>query len=653
MSEQKFVLTFNGIDEHLELSKELPTLEQAITIEFWAKYENNPAQEMTILEAHNLEGNPVLNIRLSGGDVEQLPRISWTVNHQEEFDQIDQEISIEEDNLWTHWAFVKDIANEKMLIYRQGKIWHEADSSPKSLAGISKLTLGCGVNLSQFWKGSLAEFRIWDYARTATEIQQDSERFLKGDEPGLVLYFRLNGDVNDSTSSDNPAIIYGTIWTEEKLPFNRKGSGTSTTGSGSKTKTSSKSKSSKSSNSSGSASRKTTQSKSSKSTKSMAETQETVEAEFFDLESSQESITTTHKRLLVCCDVTWGKSVSSYPTNVLKFAGLIKSIADDQTPQIVSYFAEHSRLDESLLETVGGDTLGLGIDNMIQDAYSFLCMNYDVDSQDDIYLIGFSQGAYIVRCLAEMISKCGLLKRSKLREIPQAYALYRDSQISSSDPKVQKFREDNSQQIDSEQDNLKYSIPIKMLGCFDTVGCLGMVNIKTGLSMAKASNQQLKFFNTKVSSGVENAFHAVAIDEKCKIFPPILMEPNEENPNQVIQEVFFSGNHVCIGGGIQAYQGLSDYPLKWMMNHAKKLGLEFHSSETQCEEFKIKLDPAISFDNSLTGFYAVGGEQWRPLKTPNVAIHYSVVERLKACPGYRPRNLEPILKDLLVTETTV
>ncbi|MFM6397365.1 phospholipase effector Tle1 domain-containing protein, partial [Planktothrix sp.] len=75
---------------------------------------------------------------------------------------------------------------------------------------------------------------------------------------------------------------------------------------------------------------------------------------------------------MVCCDVTWGKSVSSYPTNVLKFASLIKYIADDQTPQIVSYFAEHSRLDETLIESVSGDTLGLGIDNMIQDAYSFL-----------------------------------------------------------------------------------------------------------------------------------------------------------------------------------------------------------------------------------------------------------------------------------------
>ncbi len=652
MSEQKFVLTFNGIDDHLEFSKDFPTLEQAITIEFWAKGEDNLTEEMTIIEAHHAEGNRVLHLRLSGGNIEQLPRLFWTLGNEEEFDQIDQEIQLEEYNLWTHWAFVKDVANEKILIYRQGEIWQEAESTTKSLAGLNKLTLGCGFNLSQFWKGSLAEFRIWDYARSTTEIKQDSERFLKGDEPGLILYLPLNGEAKDSTSSDNSAIIYGTTWTEEKLPFNRKSSGSSTRGFQSKTKTSLKSKSSKLTHSSASVNRKSSQSKRSKSTKSVIETQETVESEFFDLESSQELTTTTHKRLIVCCDVTWGKSESSYPTNVLKFASLIKYIADDKTPQIVSYFAEHSRLDESLIESVSGDTLGLGIDNMIQDAYSFLCMNYDVNSQDEIYLIGFSQGAYIVRCLAGMISKCGLLKRSKLREIPQAYALYRDSQINSSHPKVEKFREDNSQQIDSEQEELKYGIPIKMLGCFDTVGCLGMADIKPWFLMGKPSNQKYEFFNTKVSLAVENAFHAVAIDEKCKIFPPILMEQNEEKPNQVVQEVFFSGNHVCLGGGIQAYQGLSDYPLKWMIHQAKKLGLEFYSPETESEEFQIKLDSTTSFDHRLTGVYAVGGEQWRPIKTPNVAIHYSVVERLKACPEYRPPNLEPILKDLLVTETT-
>jgi len=652
MSEQKFVLTFNGIDDHLEFSKDFPTLEQAITIEFWAKGEDNLTQEMTILEAHHTEGNRVLHLRLSGVDIDQLPRLFWTLGNEEEWYQIDQEIQVEEYNSWTHWAFVKDVANEKILIYCQGEIWQEAESTTKSLAGLSKFTLGCGFNLSQFWKGSLAEFRIWDYARSATEIQQDHERFLKGDEPGLILYLPLNGDANDYTSSDHSAIIYGTTWTEEKLPFNRKSSGSSTKGFQSKTKTSSKSKSSKLTNSSASVSRKSNPSKRSKSTQSVIETQETVESEFFDLESDQELTTTTPKRLIVCCDVTWGKSVSSYPTNVLKFASLIKYIADDKTPQIVSYFAEHSRLDETLIESVSGDTLGLGIDNMIQDAYSFLCMNYDVNSQDEIYLIGFSQGAYIVRCLAGMISKCGLLKRSKLREIPQAYGLYRDSQISSNDLKVEKFRENYSQQIDTEQDELKYSIPIKMLGCFDTVGCLGMADVKPWFSMAKPSTQKYEFFDSKVSLTVENAFHAVAIDEKCKLFPPILMDSNDDNPNQVVQEVFFSGNHACIGGGIRDYQGLSDYPLKWMIHQAQKLGLEFYSSETESEELQIKLDPTTPFDHRLTGVYAVGGEQWRPIKTPNVAIHYSVVERLKACPEYRPPNLEPILKDLLVTETT-
>jgi uncharacterized protein (DUF2235 family) len=54
-----------------------------------------------------------------------------------------------------------------------------------------------------------------------------------------------------------------------------------------------------------------------------------------------------------------------------------------------------------MLIKYGGGALGMGIDHKIQDAYRFLCMNYEPD--DEIYLFGFSRGAYLVRCLAGLI----------------------------------------------------------------------------------------------------------------------------------------------------------------------------------------------------------------------------------------------------------
>lgn len=357
---------------------------------------------------------------------------------------------------------------------------------------------------------------------------------------------------------------------------------------------------------------------------------------------------TKKKRLVVCCDGTWNELGSSYPTNVVKFARLIKYTADDQTPQMVHYISGCGTAeDDDLIERLGGGAFGWGIDRIIQDAYRFLCMNYDADAEDEIYLVGFSRGAYTVRCLAGMIYNCGLLRRTKIRELPLAYQLYRNSKINPNDLESQKFRKDNSKKIDTQKDYLQYRVPIKMLGCWDTVGALGIPDVLPWLPIVKLWNRKYEFFDAQLSPIVENAFHAVAIDEKRKGFPSSPMEGNPKNPEQVVKEVFFVGEHGCIGGGTKEYKGLSDYTLQWMIEEAKKLGLGLYSTENESEDFQIKPDATTKFDNRVTGIYALAGEAWRPIKSAKVAIHHSVIERFKADPNYHPQNIEPLVKNLL------
>lgn len=369
---------------------------------------------------------------------------------------------------------------------------------------------------------------------------------------------------------------------------------------------------------------------------------ETTPSKFFTLTNSIQK-----KHLIVCCDGSWQESAGTYPTNVVKFAQSLKYIAEDQTPQIIFLSGYGTTEDNDFIKCLGNETFGWGLDRMIQDAYRFLCLNYNSETQDEIYLLGFSRGAYAVRCLASLIDQSGLLKRSKIGEIPQAYQLYRDHAVHSDNVKAQEFRQANAQIIDTEKEYFQYRIPIKMLGCWDTVGTFGIPDLSPWFPLAKFYHQKYEFNDTKLSPIIQNAFHAVAIDEKRKNFPSTPIKTNPQNPEQVIREVLFVGEHSCLGGGKKDYQGLSDYPLQWMINHAKKLGLEFDLTESESEEFQIKLDPTIKFDNSVNGLSALGGEEWRSFNTKVVTVHHSVVKRLKACSDYRPKSLEPFFHDLL------
>ncbi|MEH2008448.1 DUF2235 domain-containing protein [Nostoc sp.] len=103
------------------------------------------------------------------------------------------------------------------------------------------------------------------------------------------------------------------------------------------------------------------------------------------------------KRLVICCDGTWQQLISPYPSNVVKLAQSVKPIARDGVTQIIFYDPGIGTESQKVL---GGAT-GLGIDRNIEDCYRFLSLNYVPG--DEIYLFGFSRGAYTVRSLAGMI----------------------------------------------------------------------------------------------------------------------------------------------------------------------------------------------------------------------------------------------------------
>ena len=94
-----------------------------------------------------------------------------------------------------------------------------------------------------------------------------------------------------------------------------------------------------------------------------------------------------------------------------------------------------------------------------------------------------------------------------------------------------------------------------------SVGALGIPSI----GILPAHHQEYSFVDTRVSSNVEHAFHALALEEQRKPFSPTIWErPLEPSNLQVLKQVWFPGVHSNVGGSYDD-TNLADITLAWMM----------------------------------------------------------------------------------------
>jgi len=333
------------------------------------------------------------------------------------------------------------------------------------------------------------------------------------------------------------------------------------------------------------------------------------------------------KRLVICCDGTWQQLTSPYPSNVVKLAQSVKSVANDGVTQIVFY---DEGIGTESRKVLGGAT-GLGIDRNIEDGYRFLSLNYVAG--DEIYLFGFSRGAYTVRSLAGMIYCSGLLDRPHVTKAHEAYELYRKRDVKPKDVEAREYRQTYGERV-----------PITLLGCFDTVGALGIPGIPPLSKFQEQLNKRYRFHDTTLNKCIQNALHAVAIDEIREVFDVTPMKKHPDAENQRVIQKWFPGEHGCVGGGTKEHSGLSDVALQWMIDSIGELGLG------------LDLDPSViptginpnyeaDFKNS-PGFFKLAGIKFRDFSDTIDDLHESAIKRLKSRKDYRPKNLEKIISTL-------
>lgn len=326
------------------------------------------------------------------------------------------------------------------------------------------------------------------------------------------------------------------------------------------------------------------------------------------------------KKLIICFDGTWNKpermDKDDYPTNVLKFARGIAPHHGNKK-QIVFYDwgigSYHSQ--------GSGGAFGEGLEKNVMDGYRFLVHNYELG--DEIYLFGFSRGAYTARSLCGMINNCSILKSANGSMIEEAFELYKNPEYSANGNYAMNWKQNNSH---------SQRTKIHFVGIWDTVGSLGVP-----FSFLGFLNRKHAFYDHKIGSNIHKARHALALDEIRDDFYPTIWEPND---GVDLKQVWFAGCHSDIGGGYPPDEKdntlISDIPMDWMRREASAAGLAF---ENYIEHPTI--NPNSKMNNSYSGMIKLLGKKRRVIPDPDkipMKLHVSVIDRINDL-GYKNKSL--------------
>jgi uncharacterized protein (DUF2235 family) len=358
------------------------------------------------------------------------------------------------------------------------------------------------------------------------------------------------------------------------------------------------------------------------------------------------------KNIVICCDGT-GNEFGDHNSNVVK---LYSALIIDGQRQIGYYHpgvgtmgapTAHSKVGK-VWSVVMGLAFGAGLLTNVGDAYRYLMNVYE--DGDNVYLFGFSRGAYTVRALAGVLHMFGLLCPGNDGLIPYIIRLFA-KRTRGAAGMTHTF-----QVADGFKSTFCRHCPLHFVGVWDTVSSVGMVW------------DPLKLPYTAQNPDMANGRHAISIDERRCYFVNNLW--GEQIPGQSIKQVWFAGVHSDVGGSYAtAESALSQIALEWMLCEAVPLGLL--ADPVKADQVlgrvppprvppspQVRPDPAAKTHNSLTfawwileclphSYYdrLAKKPKWRiPLGARRVipedsVLHETVREKLNVDRDYKPTNL--------------
>ncbi|GJM06931.1 MAG: hypothetical protein DHS20C10_06650 [marine bacterium B5-7] len=267
------------------------------------------------------------------------------------------------------------------------------------------------------------------------------------------------------------------------------------------------------------------------------------------------------KRLIICLDGTGNSAIEDAApslTNIYKIMAAVTKDADG-VQQVVHYDEGVGTSHQA--SKIKGMLTGKGLMHNIKQAYLFLVNNYqqkkDAHDGDEIYITGFSRGAFTARLLAAFMAKVGILKKEHASEISEVF----DAFLQNDEAALKHYK--NEKYFLDIGENKKF---IDFLGVFDTVPAMGKQGEDDDPEYGVDKIKQLP-------SVVKKARHALSAHERRDNF---LLDKWESTDGQDSQQVFFTGDHSDVGGGnkhTEKEKRLSNIPLRWMLRES---GLDYN-----------------------------------------------------------------------------
>lgn len=329
------------------------------------------------------------------------------------------------------------------------------------------------------------------------------------------------------------------------------------------------------------------------------------------------------KKIVICLDGTGNELKAKGNTNVVELYDLLD--LGDPAQQVAYYDPGVGTFSAPgawtpparLASRVMGLAFGVGMRQNLAEAYTYLMRVYEPG--DEIYLFGFSRGAYTARALSGLVYTIGIFRPGAENLVQYAVASYVRKKKGPDDWKqLDEFRWIFSHPAPAGHKR----IPITFLGVWDTVKAAGVLR------------WDAKWPYTHSIVNVGKVRHAVSIDEYRRPYSYYSADPYQKHqPLPDIYEVWFSGVHSDVGGTFVPDGKLAKITLKWMAQGARAAGVVFKDGPYHAMCDAVTVDNARGEIHRMGKVWALVG--YRKRVVPKGArVHDSVRERLAAGVGY-------------------